>query len=63
MNVTCPSCKQPTEVADDAHYAIVECPACGARFQAVTDATQQVSREFIDELLKSGIADPEPSDD
>lgn len=57
MHVTCPKCKEATEVAESEHYSEIECPHCGARFQAVTEATQQASREFLDELLRG---DDEP---
>ena len=53
MKVRCPSCKTEAEVPDDQHYEQVPCPNCGGRFQALTEATQQVSREFINEYLKS----------
>lgn len=61
MHVICPKGKEATEIAEAAHYSEVECPHCGSRFQAVTEATQQASRECLDELLgsagKSGESD------
>lgn len=38
---------------DEVHYQELPCPNCGGKFQAVTEATQQVSRDFINEYLKS----------
>lgn len=52
MHVICPKCKEAHEIAESDHYREIECPHCGTRFQAVTEATQQASREFLDELLK-----------
>jgi len=57
MNETCPKCTEAAEIAESMHYAEIECPHCGNRFQAVTEATQQASREFLDELL---LGDGEP---
>ena len=53
MKVRCPKCKSELDVPDEVHYQELPCPNCGGKFQAVTEATQQVSRDFINEYLKS----------
>jgi len=53
MRVRCPKCGTELDLPDDLHYHETPCPKCGGIFQAVTEATQQVSRAFIDEYLKS----------
>jgi len=59
MRVRCPSCGHETDRPDDEHYQEIACPDCGAKFQAVTEATQQVSRDFINEYLRSLEKKPE----
>jgi len=59
MKVRCPSCGNEADLPEEEHYRQVACPNCGSRFQAVTEATQQVSRDFINEYLKSLKKPPE----
>ena len=51
MKVHCPSCHGEFEVPEDQHYREVVCPNCGYEFQAVSAATEQVGRDYLDEIL------------
>ncbi len=53
MKARCPKCGTETEVPDEAHYKVMLCPKCGGDFHVVTETTQQISRAFISEYLKS----------
>ena len=44
---------------DEVNYQQLPCPNCGGRFQAVTEATQEISREFIFEYLRTLEKKPE----
>jgi transcription elongation factor Elf1 len=57
--VRCPRCGTEHDVPEDVHYQQLPCPSCGGRFQAVTEATQEISREFIFEYLRSLEKKPE----
>ncbi|HEX9800736.1 MAG TPA: hypothetical protein VGC00_11280 [Thermoanaerobaculia bacterium] len=59
MRVRCPRCGTEHDVPEDVHYQQLPCPSCGGRFQAVTEATQEISREFIFEYLRSLEKKPE----
>ena len=52
MDVACPHCERKIDVADKDHYRLVRCPGCGEEFQAFSDTTQKLSREFLDQILK-----------
>jgi len=59
MKVHCPRCHAQFEIADDEHYKDVVCPSCGNEFQAVSAATEQVGRDFLNEILKEIKPKPE----
>ena len=51
MDVTCPHCDESFSVPDESHYETVDCEKCGKIFEALTDDTQKISRDFLDEIL------------
>jgi hypothetical protein len=53
VKVRCPRCGSELDVPDEVHYQQMPCSNCGGRFQAVTEATQEISREFIFEYLRT----------
>jgi len=59
MQVKCPRCGTALQVPDEKHYEEMPCPNCSGRFQVVTDQTQEISREFINEYLASLEKKPE----
>jgi predicted Zn finger-like uncharacterized protein len=59
MRVHCPSCHAEFVVPDEEHYREVVCQNCGNEFQAVSAATEQVGREFLDEILRDVETKPE----
>ena len=50
--VHCPLCHGELEISEQEHYRDVTCPNCGNEFQAVSAATEQVGRDFLNESLK-----------
>jgi predicted Zn finger-like uncharacterized protein len=52
MKVHCPSCHAEFVISDEEHYRNVLCPTCGNEFQAVSAATEQVGRDYLDEILR-----------
>jgi uncharacterized paraquat-inducible protein A len=52
METTCPNCKQVVDLPEDLHYKITPCPRCGKEFQAFSESTQKLTRDFLDEVLK-----------
>ena len=59
MKVHCPRCHAELEIADEEHYKDVVCPHCDNQFQAVSAATEQVGREFLDQILRETKSKPE----
>lgn len=51
METTCPHCREPVRVSEEDHYSEVKCPRCGKPFQAFSETTQKLSREFLDQVL------------
>lgn len=62
MKVRCPRCGAELDVADDLHYHLLPCPKCGSKFQVTTESTQQVSREFLAQILRDIEAGKKPSE-
>jgi hypothetical protein len=52
MKTSCPGCGQSVEVEDSSHYDMVTCPQYEKEFQAFSDSTLDMSKEFLAELLK-----------
>ena len=51
MQVRCPDCDDPIELADDASLSDVSCPCCGSRFALI---------DSVHERVKTVVADPPP---
>lgn len=51
MEVTCPHCAESFSLAEDKHYKMVTCDGCGKSFPALSEDTQKISRDFLDEIL------------
>ena len=52
MDATCPNCNETVDVGDDEHYKLVKCPKCDSEFQAFSENTQKLTRDFLDQVLK-----------
>ncbi len=47
VHTSCPRCKKTFEVPDSRHYQQVACPGCNHSFQALSDDTVRLSRDFL----------------
>ena len=52
MDTTCPYCKEIFNVGEEDHYKSVQCPKCEREFQAFSDTTQKLTRDFLDQLVQ-----------
>jgi PHP family Zn ribbon phosphoesterase len=59
MKVHCARCHAEFDITEEQHYRDVVCPKCGNEFQAVTAATEQVGRDFLNEILRDAEKKPE----
>lgn len=52
MDMSCPGCGAVLEVGEKHHYKLIKCPKCGREFQALGRDTVNLTREYLDKMMK-----------
>jgi len=52
MEMNCPGCGAALKIGEKHHYKMIKCPQCGREFQALGSETINLTREYLDKMMK-----------